>query len=112
MGGLPISQGRLRTPRHWWDFPRVVTIPLGVKSMPKHPLILLFLLAVSAFAQTQPPSFNGVDQWKRALVSGDAASLKSLYSANPPARTIGKDGKPTADIAPESDFWSMQLANG
>jgi len=80
--------------------------------MSKYSLVLLFLLAIPALAQTQPPPFNGVEQWRGALASADAASLKSLYSVNPPARSIGKDGKPTADITPEAEFWETQLANG
>ena len=76
--------------------------------------LVAFALLVSTFAfgQTSPAVFNGVDQWKGALTASEVSSLKSLYSTSPAARFVGKDGKPTADIAPEIDFWQKLLSSG
>jgi thioredoxin 1 len=80
-------------------------------------LKLLFLTvtlftSISSVAQLQPAAFNGIDHWKGALSTSDAAAFKSMYSVDPPARFIGKDQKPTPDISPETDFWQKTLAGG
>ena len=48
----------------------------------------LILVVSFAFAQTpQPaPTFAPFEQWKSAVLSGDAAALKSFYSTDPPAQ--------------------------
>jgi thioredoxin 1 len=81
--------------------------------MPKRFLFLAILLSsLTAAAQMLTAAFNGVDQWKTALASSNAASLNGLYSVNPPARFIGKDGKPADNIAPETDFWQQMISSG
>ena len=60
--------------------------------------ILLFTAACSA--QTSSP----LDQWKNLLLSGDAASLRALYSVNPAARILTPAGENTADQ--DVDFWT------
>jgi thioredoxin-related protein len=35
-----------------------------------------------------------------------------MYSADPPAKFIGKDHKPGPDISPETDFWQKLVASG
>ena len=60
--------------------------------------ILLFTAACSA--QTSNP----LDQWKNLLLSGDAASLRALYSVNPAARILTPAGENTADQ--DVDFWT------
>ena len=81
--------------------------------MPKRFLFLAILLSsLTAAAQMLPPSFNGVDQWKSALSASNSASLNGLYSVDPPARFIGKDGKPADNIAPETDFWKQMISSG
>lgn len=74
------------------------------------PAILLFSLTASA--QMLPSAFNGVDQWKTALSASNTASLNGLYSVDPPARFIGKDGKPADNISPETDFWQQLISSG
>ncbi len=77
--------------------------------------IFLYAILASALvgaAQTGPVTFDPVKQWQTALSSGDATALKKLYSTNPPAKFMGPDGKPAADIAPEIDFWQKQMAAG
>ena len=72
------------------------------------------LLLVSTYSVTQTPSagFDGVEKWKGTLTATAIASLKSLYSTDPPARFVGKDHKPTPDIAPETDFWQNLVSSG
>lgn len=68
--------------------------------------------AICGAAQTGPVTFEPAKQWQSALNSGDATALKKLYSTNPPAKFMGPDGKPAADIAPETDFWQSQMKSG
>ena len=55
------------------------------------------LILVSTYSVTQTPSagFDGVEKWKGTLTATAIASLKSLYSTDPPARFMGTDQKPT-----------------
>jgi len=72
------------------------------------------LLLVSSYSVTQTPSagFDGIEKWKDTLTVTAIASLKSLYSTDPPARFMGKDQKPTPDIVPETDFWQKLVSSG
>ena len=47
--------------------------------------------------------FAPVEQWKAAVISGDAAKLKALYSANPAARVVLTSGETSADT--DIAFW-------
>ena len=53
--------------------------------------------------QPATTSFVPVDQWKAAVLAGDAARLRALYSSNPAARVI----LPTGETNAEADvkFW-------
>src|SRR6516162_4115936 len=82
---------------------------------------IAYLLWVSAYmpvsAQTKSPNtghtpamtqqagatFAPVEQWQAAVVSGDWAKLRALYSSNPAARVVLSSGETSAetDIA----FW-------
>ena len=73
-------------------------------------ILAIVLTALPLLAQTA--SFSGVERWKGSLATSDATSLSALYSVDPPARLIDNDGKPTADITPEIDFWKQQIASG
>ena len=75
--------------------------------------VLLAAGRISAVAQastnslkTQPPAaaFSPVEQWKAAVVSGDAAKLRALYSTNPAARVILTSGEAGADT--DVAFWT------
>ena len=61
------------------------------------------LAASLAFAQTPAPTFAPFEQWKAAVLSGDAAALKSLYSANPPAQILVNMTKSRAET--DIGFW-------
>ena len=69
-------------------------------------------LAILSFAQTQPAAFDGVSKWASALTASDATAFKAEYSTDPAAKSVDNDGKPTADISPEIDFWQHLLAGG
>jgi len=75
-------------------------------------LLLVFFLCASSVAQNQSTAFDGIDKWKDSLASSDVTSLKSLYSTDPPAKFIGKDKKPTPDIALETSFWQQIVSSG
>lgn len=65
------------------------------------------LYGVAASAQWATPSapapFAPLDQWKAAVISGDAAKLKPFYSTNPPARVVLASGEAGADT--DIGFW-------
>ena len=48
-------------------------------------------------------TFAPVEQWKAAVVSGDAGKLRALYSANPAARVVLSSGETNAET--EVAFW-------
>jgi thioredoxin 1 len=60
-----------------------------------------------AFAQNSaadsPTGFAPLDQWRSAILAGDAASLKALYSANPEAKVQANGAKSGADS--DINFW-------
>lgn len=68
-------------------------------------IVVLTLGGQFAFAQAADSStgFPPLDQWKTAIVAGDAASLKALYSTNPAAQVQanGVAGGADADV----NFW-------
>ena len=64
----------------------------------------LVLTTLIAFAQTSDtPAFAPFEQWKAAVLSGDAAALKSLYSTDPPAQIEINRVRHGADA--DTDFW-------
>jgi thioredoxin 1 len=77
------------------------------------PTILFALIAAALSAAGQSPTaeFPGVQQWSSALNAFDPASLRSLYSTNPPAQFIASDKAPH-DIAAEFDFWQQLKTSG
>ena len=69
--------------------------------------ILLFLTLVTISVAQAPPSnpaFAPLDQWKDAVIGGNPASLKALYSTSPPAQI----GTPAGQTNAEADisFWT------
>jgi hypothetical protein len=62
------------------------------------------LAAYAQWATGQAPAaFAPVEQWKAAVLSGDAAKLSALYSKNPPARVIQTSGESGVDT--DVSFW-------
>ena len=64
----------------------------------------------AAKAQAASAAFAPLEQWKAAVLAGDAAKLRALYSTNPEARVILPSGETNAqaDIA----FWTGLKARG
>ena len=73
---------------------------------------LAFFTAISAtcaLGQASSPAktttnFPPLEQWKSAVVSGNASALKSLYSSNPAPKIMGGSGDSTEDG--EIAFWT------
>jgi thioredoxin 1 len=62
------------------------------------------VLAVSAsYGRAQDAAFAPFEQWKAAVLAGDATALKALYSTNPPAEVSVKMVK--GDAEADTSFW-------
>ena len=67
-------------------------------------ILLMLLSGAMAFAQPDEPStFAPFEQWKAAVLSGDAAALKSLYSTDPPAQVEINRVRSGAEA--DTSFW-------
>jgi len=82
-------------------------------------LIFLFLSAAVtvgghyAFAQSaadSPSSFPPLEQWKAAVIAGDAAALKAFYSTNPAAEI--ETNRVTSGADSDVNFWLGLKARG
>ncbi len=58
----------------------------------------------SAHGGKSGPSFAPLEQWQKAVISGNSAVLKALYSANPPAHIVFPAGDANADT--DVSFWT------
>ena len=65
--------------------------------------LVLVVIASYAWAEAPDASFAPFEQWKAAVLAGDAVALKSLYSTNPPAEVSVKLVKGGADA--DINFW-------
>lgn len=62
------------------------------------------VLAVSAsYSWSQDSTFAPFEQWKAAVLAGDATALTALYSTNPPAEVSVKMAKAGAEA--DTSFW-------
>lgn len=77
-------------------------------------LTWVLLLVVSTYSVTQSaaPAFDGVEKWKDSLTTAEIASLRDLYSTDPPAMFMAKGQKPVPGISPETEFWQNLVASG
>ena len=70
-------------------------------------LVVVSLAVFTAQAQFKDAlpaaSFPPLEQWKAAVLSGDAAKLGALYSTNPPARVVLASGE--AETEKDVSFW-------
>jgi hypothetical protein len=62
------------------------------------------ICVLSAFSVAQDSTFQPLEQWRSAVLKGDAVSLKSLYSVMPSAQINTTSGKIGADS--EVAFWT------
>ena len=63
-----------------------------------------------AMAADSTTGFPSLDQWKAAIVAGDAAALKALYSTDPAAQVQANGGAANADA--DVNFWLSLKARG
>jgi hypothetical protein len=67
----------------------------------------VMMVGVCSFAQTStggsPTGFPPLDQWSSAVLAGDAAVLKDLYSSDPPAQVMANGLRVNADA--DMSFW-------
>lgn len=73
--------------------------------------LLLALCAIAAPARAVAPNFAPFEQWRAAILSGDANALARLYSKSPEPRVTGLDNKPFP-LTDELAFWSGLKAKG
>ena len=62
-------------------------------------------IGAKALEKVASSSFEPLDRWKAAVVSGDKSALAALYMTSPPARAKTPQGE-TQDPAEEPAFWS------
>jgi len=65
--------------------------------------VAFIVIASYGRAQVEVSSFTPFEQWKAAVLAGDAAALKALYSTDPPAAVFVKLVKGDADS--DINFW-------
>src|ERR1700733_4537795 len=63
------------------------------------------ILTSHSWGQASDPhaTFAPFEQWKAAILAGDAATLKALYSVNPPAKIFV--GTTKVDVEADTSFW-------
>ena len=70
-------------------------------------LLVLGIAACQCVAQASSPASSAVfpplEQWKAAVISGNATLLRSMYSSNPPAHVKSSTGVAGAEA--DTDFW-------
>jgi len=92
------------------------SIPLSLATAIVLAGIALFLparCAAATAAQISPPRFDfaPLEQWREAVLSGDAAKIETLYSVSPPAQIHTAD-QTTVTAADEAAFWQSWKAKG
>jgi thiol-disulfide isomerase/thioredoxin len=70
--------------------------------MKRYPITVFILSLLSLRVAAQ--DFAPLDRWKAAVLAGDEAALRALYSANPPAH-IQNPKKQPIPLADELRFW-------
>jgi thioredoxin 1 len=74
--------------------------------MKRWPATIILLMSATAFCQSYAPSRNSFapfERWKAAVLSGDAAALRSMYSTNPAVQVLVDNVKRDADA--DISFW-------
>ena len=83
----------------------MITLPLIV-------LLSLFEPFAAPIPQSAAPSsFAPLEQWRSAVLSGDAAALQRLYSSSPEPKLTDADNK-SVPLSSELAFWSSLKAKG
>lgn len=66
-------------------------------------LVVLAVIASCSWGEAADASFAPFEQWKTAVLAGDAAALRAMYSTDPPAEVSVKLVKGGADS--DINFW-------
>lgn len=66
--------------------------------------LLLWLCVVQGWAQNSSVAFAPLDQWKSAVVAGNATLLQGMFSTSPAAQVATVKGP--SDAATEASFWT------
>lgn len=71
------------------------------------------LAAAAAFprAQGSAESFAPLEQWRHAVLAGDAARLLDLYSTSPAAQVVAAE-KPSGSADDDAEFWTQWKTQG
>jgi hypothetical protein len=64
---------------------------------------MLSALPILAQSSESSSGFAPLDQWKSAVLAGDAVAMKAFYSSNPPVEVEANGGASTADA--DVNFW-------
>jgi len=65
--------------------------------------VALILVATYSWCQAADASFAPFEQWKAAVLAGDGAALKALYSTDPPAQV--SVGVLKSNVDGDANFW-------
>jgi len=98
----PLRMTRLKICKHAWTFFVVATIAV-VGSLGANAQWAAGQAPPAKAKAAQSVAFAPVEQWKAAVVSGDAAKLRALYSTNPAARVVLASGEAGAET--DVAFW-------
>ena len=82
-------------------------------ALPRIPLFLplFFLVTFAPAAAQQRPGSPPLEEWKAAVVAGDAAKLLEFYSTSPAAQTVVTDKSPSTPES-EAKFWASWKERG
>jgi hypothetical protein len=71
----------------------------------------MLFFAAGGYTRPASPNFTPFQQWRVAVLAGDAEALSRLYSKSPEPQLTGMDKKPIA-MSDEIAFWSSWKAKG
>ena len=69
----------------------------------KYAVLMAFAMAAASVSAQSPDAFAPFEQWKTAVLAGDATGLKAMYSQNPLARV--NVGVTNSDVDADISFW-------
>lgn len=81
----------------------MTTVQLRLAAIAAVTMAALSCCALAQVAAGMDASFAPLEQWKTAVLAGDAAGLSSLYSTNPALQVA--IGKGASDATAETSFW-------
>jgi len=77
---------------------------MEMNRLQKYSMLVAFAMATAfATAQSADGSFTPFEQWKAAVLAGDATALKAMYSQSPPAKV--SIGVVKSSVDDDVNFW-------